>query len=345
MPGRRLSEREIADVRARRAEGIGEGVIAESFGISRATVSRYTAGDSRIVHRPRPTTSELLFARVPAPQPVDPAEAPPDDRRARNEAIRAANDSPVVLAERFGLSAAQISRIRSGVSRPMTRRQEAEQVRAGAWRAECMDDEEWARWVETNPIAGFQDATIAPRPCTDCPLGFAAEMRAEGRCNGSPGWQPPADEEEEATMGEQITPDALGPRRRLVLRPPEGRSACPRPRRRSRPSPGPRHRAPRGGRAVVAIDQLVQPLPDRWPRAAEPGREARRIGRARRPARRRGLYEETADGYSSTTSSSSTTRARPSCEASRRGEASGRLAREEAPNASRRDRQRDAERG
>jgi hypothetical protein len=26
----------------------------------------------------------------------------------------------------------------------------------------------------------------AVRPCHDCPLGYAAEMRALGRCNGTP---------------------------------------------------------------------------------------------------------------------------------------------------------------
>jgi hypothetical protein len=59
------------------------------------------------------------------------------------------------------------------------------------------------------------------------------------------------------------------------------------------PSPS----AARGGRAVVAIDQLVQPLPDRWPHPAEPGREARRIAELAALLVAAGLYEETADGY------------------------------------------------
>lgn len=76
----------------------------------------------------------------------------------------------------------------------MTRREEAEAVAAGAWRADCMDDAEWSTWIEMNPTRAIQDALIAPRPCTDCPLGFAAEMRSAGRCNGEPGWVHPADD-------------------------------------------------------------------------------------------------------------------------------------------------------
>lgn len=78
-----------------------------------------------------------------------------------------------------------------------------EQVRAGAWRADCMSDEEWSSWLALNPTN--LGLGVADRPCTDCPLGFAGEMRAEGRCNGSPGWQPPVDDVEEASVGEQIT--------------------------------------------------------------------------------------------------------------------------------------------
>lgn len=84
---------------------------------------------------------------------------------------------------------------------PATRRQEAEAVRAGAWRADCMADDEWAHWLAMNPM-GLSDALVAARPCMDCPLGFAAEMRAEGRCNGSPGWRPPlGDDDEEDAEG------------------------------------------------------------------------------------------------------------------------------------------------
>jgi hypothetical protein len=83
------------------------------------------------------------------------------------------------------------------------RRTAFEQVRAGAWRADCMSDEEWSSWLALNPTN--LGLGVADRPCTDCPLGFAGEMRAEGRCNGSPGWQPPVDDVEEASVGEQIT--------------------------------------------------------------------------------------------------------------------------------------------
>lgn len=56
---------------------------------------------------------------------------------------------------------------------------------APRWRPACMDDEEWALWKAANDriYVGMQ----AARPCADCPLGHAADMRAEGRCNGTPG--------------------------------------------------------------------------------------------------------------------------------------------------------------
>jgi hypothetical protein len=70
MPGRRLTADQITELRARRADGIGEAVLAESFGISRATVSRYTAGDLRIIRR-RPLTDDALLERARQLSPVD----------------------------------------------------------------------------------------------------------------------------------------------------------------------------------------------------------------------------------------------------------------------------------
>jgi hypothetical protein len=64
-----------------------------------------------------------------------------------------------------------------------------------------MEPDDWAYWQRTNPLVhGF-----APRPCSDCPADFAAEMRALGKCNGTPGWRPPADDIEEAEVGDTVT--------------------------------------------------------------------------------------------------------------------------------------------
>jgi hypothetical protein len=49
------------------------------------------------------------------------------------------------------------------------------------WAPACMSDEEWATWRSSGYLR------LGDRPCSDCPLGYAAEMRAQGRCNGTPG--------------------------------------------------------------------------------------------------------------------------------------------------------------
>ena len=56
------------------------------------------------------------------------------------------------------------------------------------WKAACMDEYEWAAWVDGN-------VPPTPRPCDDCSFGFAAEMAAKGRCNGIPAGIPDDDEE------------------------------------------------------------------------------------------------------------------------------------------------------
>lgn len=53
-----------------------------------------------------------------------------------------------------------------------------------AWVAACMEPDEWEAWQVSNRRIAVSGR--APRPCSDCPLGFAAEMRSVGRCNGSP---------------------------------------------------------------------------------------------------------------------------------------------------------------
>lgn len=53
-----------------------------------------------------------------------------------------------------------------------------------------MDRREWATWVERNP-RNPGGVRYADRPCVDCPLAYAAEMRAIGRCNGAPGGERP----------------------------------------------------------------------------------------------------------------------------------------------------------
>lgn len=93
-----------------------------------------------------------------------------------------------MLASRLGLSPNHVARIRAASPRDVvpTRKERFQlEVLDGGWRAACMDDEEWTRWVRENPM-GVAEPSFADRPCRDCPMGFAADMRAIGRCNGRP---------------------------------------------------------------------------------------------------------------------------------------------------------------
>lgn len=94
----------------------------------------------------------------------------------------------------------------------------AELARRGGealWRPRCMSDEEYASWAEKN-------ATRVKRPCADCPLGYAADMRAQGRCNGTPGGVEQDEEEgDDVTMPPRLSAAAALalPRERSVDRP------------------------------------------------------------------------------------------------------------------------------
>lgn len=54
---------------------------------------------------------------------------------------------------------------------------------APTWAPDCMDADEFASWQQANRSSG---KGRAERPCDDCPASYAAEMRAENRCNGVP---------------------------------------------------------------------------------------------------------------------------------------------------------------
>lgn len=64
-------------------------------------------------------------------------------------------------------------------------------VAGETWAPLCMSDAEWRDWQALNPFYSkhnplVRKSDVAARPCADCPLGYAAEMRAQGRCNGTP---------------------------------------------------------------------------------------------------------------------------------------------------------------
>ena len=73
----------------------------------------------------------------------------------------------------------------------------------------CMEAADLAGWQELN-LRVASPADRAARPCTDCTLEHAAEMRAVGRCNGTT-----AGAEEDTEM-DQPEPTVPQPRRRRV---------------------------------------------------------------------------------------------------------------------------------
>lgn len=81
---------------------------------------------------------------------------------------------------------------------------------AAPWEPHCMDADEYAGWLALNGGSAAARHVAAARPCDDCSLGFAAEMRALGRCNGTPAVT------EETDMDEQ--PQApIGPQNRVPV--------------------------------------------------------------------------------------------------------------------------------
>jgi hypothetical protein len=75
---------------------------------------------------------------------------------------------------------------------------------AALWVPLCMEPDEWVLWQAGNARVTGSTAGVrrADRPCEDCPMGYAADMRAEGRCNGEPAG---VDQEEEHMDNATIT--------------------------------------------------------------------------------------------------------------------------------------------
>lgn len=108
-----------------------------------------------------------------------------------------------VIAMVTGVTPRSVSQILAGrlQGRPLTPREQFDEDQRTGWAPACMGPDEWADWRAANPFTGRMHEQVA-RPCEDCLLGFAADMRAEGRCNGTPGGAPGDDEEE--TMDQSI---------------------------------------------------------------------------------------------------------------------------------------------
>lgn len=114
-----------------------------------------------------------------------------------------AGESGRAVAAEFDVSPATVSRAARGLLQ-VREAGGGSSMTADAWEPLCMDARDWRDWQRLNP-RNLGGHSVADRPCADCPASFAAEMRAEGKCNGSPGWRPPADDIEEADVGDAIT--------------------------------------------------------------------------------------------------------------------------------------------
>lgn len=55
-----------------------------------------------------------------------------------------------------------------------------------AWTPHCMSPEEFELWSAANASITATGSRVG-RPCADCPVAYAADMRLIGRCNGTPG--------------------------------------------------------------------------------------------------------------------------------------------------------------
>lgn len=120
--------------------------------------------------------------------------------------LRAAGLRPREIAAGTGVGLRVVANILAGrtAGRPVSARERFEEDgRTGRWAPSCMDAEEWADWRARNPT--HIPGTVA-RPCEDCLLGFAADMRALGRCNGTPGGAAVDEEIEEEPMDQVSAP-------------------------------------------------------------------------------------------------------------------------------------------
>jgi hypothetical protein len=105
---------------------------------------------------------------------------------ARIRALDLAGKTAVEIASETGRN---LRTVRSVLERKPSPWEVAEVDRLTGWAPLCMEPEDWADWQAMNPRIS-EAGGFAPRPCTDCPIAFADEMRAVGKCNGTPGQQP-----------------------------------------------------------------------------------------------------------------------------------------------------------
>lgn len=123
--------------------------------------------------------------------------------------LRSGRLRPIEIAAVTGLSVRTVQAVLAGAitGRPLSARDQFEEDARTGWAPLCMNADEWAEWRRTNPL-GLSNGAIA-RPCEDCLLGFAADMRAGDSCNGAPGGVHPEEETEEEPMDQVSAPAGI----------------------------------------------------------------------------------------------------------------------------------------
>lgn len=104
------------------------------------------------------------------------------EQRARIRSLSKAGEDPEAIAQAVGIGRRTVLAV---LLSPETEVERDVADRVDGWTAACMEPDEWAHWLEHNPrnVSGG----VALKPCVDCPVDFAVEMRTQDRCNGTPG--------------------------------------------------------------------------------------------------------------------------------------------------------------
>lgn len=97
---------------------------------------------------------------------------------ARVFALKAQRITVADIARLVGIGTATVHRTLRGDIKPRP------DVVVEGWTAQCMEPDELEAWQAANALVA--DTARAERPCADCTLAYALEMRGLDRCNGSP---------------------------------------------------------------------------------------------------------------------------------------------------------------
>lgn len=116
---------------------------------------------------------------------MSPAPAPAyslAERRARIRILHEQGQEPVEIARSVDVGQRTVTQV---LETPETDYDHDVADLLQGWEPACMDPGEWPQWQAMNPAGTTGGKAL--KPCWDCPLEFAAEMRGKHRCNSWPG--------------------------------------------------------------------------------------------------------------------------------------------------------------